>query len=295
MGRALVITEAGGDSSQSYSCREDIRAEVAGKTHRLHALHDWGATLTLITHDAADRAGLTPIRHSARLVSGLGGKCLESTCFYVVPFVDASDEIQTLRATGVARISSLGASAPPGDIEERFPLAAGWTARLERPAEDADLLIGLDNQRWMPKHVSSSLMEGDNLRLMQSVLGPTCMLMGRATVTAPAEANQGSRDAPEAGARRAREAPARTGWRERGEWRVRRPANPEMGCLRRMLAMAVLLTVGASRSAAFKAFDCNNASAPIEQYSLLDPEPCGNMQKVHAVERERLRCCSRMP
>ncbi len=104
----------------------------------------------------------------------MGGKCLESTCFYVVPFVDAGDEIQTLRATGVARISSLGASAPPGDIEKRFPLAAGWAARLERPAKDADLLIGLDNQRWMPKHVSSSLMEGDNLRLMHSVLGPTC-------------------------------------------------------------------------------------------------------------------------
>ncbi len=50
--------------------------------------------------------------------------------------------------------------------------------------------------------------------------------------------------------------------------------------------MAVLLRVGATRSAAFKAFDCNNASAPIEQYSLLDPEPCGNMQKVHAIERD---------
>ncbi len=115
----------GGDSGQSYSCCEDIRAEVAGKTQSLHNLHDWGATLTLITHDAADRAGLTPIRHSARLVSGLGGRCLESTCFYVVPFVDASDEIQTLRATGVARISSLGTSASPGDVERRFPLAAG--------------------------------------------------------------------------------------------------------------------------------------------------------------------------
>jgi hypothetical protein len=102
----------------------------------------------------------------------------------------------------VVRISSLGASTPPGDVEKRFPLAAGWTARLERPAEDADLLIGLDNQRWMPKHVSSSLMEGDNLRLMQSVLGPTCMLMGRAAATTSTEANQGSRDVPEAGARR---------------------------------------------------------------------------------------------
>jgi hypothetical protein len=150
MGKALVIQGVGGDSSQSYLCCEDIRAEVAGKTHRLHTLHDWGATLTLITRDAADRAGLTPIRHSARLVSGLGGKCLESTCFYVVPFMDGCDEIQTLRATGVAQIYSLGASAPPSDIEGRFSLARGWAARLARPAEDADLLIGLDNQRWMP-------------------------------------------------------------------------------------------------------------------------------------------------
>ncbi len=50
--------------------------------------------------------------------------------------------------------------------------------------------------------------------------------------------------------------------------------------------MAVLLAVGATRATAFKAFDCNKGSAPIEQYSLLDPEPCGNMQKVHVVERD---------
>jgi hypothetical protein len=109
------------------------------------------------------------------LVLGLGGKCLESTCFYVVPFVDSCNEIQTLGATGMAQITSFGASVLPSDIEERLPLARGWAARLARPAEDADLLIGLDNQSWMPRHVSSSLMEGDNLRLMQSVLGPACM------------------------------------------------------------------------------------------------------------------------
>jgi hypothetical protein len=193
LGRALVIREADDDSGLSYSCREDIRAEVAGKTHYMYALHDWGASKTLITHEAADRAGLTYIRHSARLVSGLGGKCLESTCFYVVPFVDGNDEIQTLRATGVARITSFGASAPPHDIEGRFPLAKEWAERLARAAGEVDLLIGLDNQRWMPRHVSSSIMEGDNLRMMQSVLGPTCMLMGRATKAVPAEENQGER------------------------------------------------------------------------------------------------------
>ncbi len=37
---------------------------------------------------------------------------------------------------------------------------------------------------------------------------------------------------------------------------------------------------------AFKAYDCNYGSAPIEQYLLLDPEPCGDMQNVHAIERD---------
>jgi hypothetical protein len=37
---------------------------------------------------------------------------------------------------------------------------------------------------------------------------------------------------------------------------------------------------------AFHAYDCNNKSVQIEQYSLLDPEPCGNMDGVHAIERE---------
>ncbi len=66
-----------------------------------------------------------------------------------MPFVDGCDEIQTLRAKGVAQISCLGPSPPPSDIEERFPLARGWAAGLARPAEDANLLIGQDNQKWM--------------------------------------------------------------------------------------------------------------------------------------------------
>jgi hypothetical protein len=94
-GRAMIVQEVGGDSDQVHLCREDVKVEVAGKTHCLQALHDLGDTQTLITHEAAGRVGLTPIPHSARLVSGLGGKCLESTCFYVMPFVDGSAEVQT--------------------------------------------------------------------------------------------------------------------------------------------------------------------------------------------------------
>jgi hypothetical protein len=50
-------------------------------------------------------------------------------------------------------------------------------------------------------------------------------------------------------------------------------------------AVMMILAAVAPCGKAFHAFDCNNASAPVMQYSLLDPEPCGNMQKLHAVER----------
>jgi hypothetical protein len=36
------------------------------------------------------------------------------------------------------------------------------------------MLIGTDNEGWMPRHMGSSQVEGDNLRLMQSILSPVC-------------------------------------------------------------------------------------------------------------------------
>jgi hypothetical protein len=101
--------------------------------------------------------------------------------------------------------------------------------------------------------------------------------------------NQGRAGAPEPSTRNIREAPERAGPDRQGEWRVRKLIDPKMGCLRRMIAMAVLLLVGTPQAAAFKAFDCNNKCAPIKQCSLLDPEPCGNMQKAHAIERDLQR------
>jgi hypothetical protein len=117
--------------------------------------------------------------------------CLESTCFYVVPVVDSGKEVPTIRATSVAQIANLRASLPLSNIEERFPPARGLGACLARLAGKADLLIGLDNQMWMPRHISSSLMEGDNLQLMQSVLRLAGMLMGRAKKFVHDSPNQG--------------------------------------------------------------------------------------------------------
>ncbi len=50
--------------------------------------------------------------------------------------------------------------------------------------------------------------------------------------------------------------------------------------------MMLVMLAGMPECTAFRAYDCNNQSSQIEQYSLLDPEPCGNMDKVHAIKRE---------
>jgi hypothetical protein len=53
-----------------------------------------------------------------------------------------------------------------------------------------------------------------------------------------------------------------------------------------MLTMMLFMLAGLPECTAFRAYECNNQSSQIEQYSLLDPEPCGNMEKVHTIKRE---------
>jgi hypothetical protein len=59
-----------------------------------------------------------------------------------------------------------------------------------------------------------------------------------------------------------------------------------MNSLRVMMTMMLFMMAGLPECTAFRALDCNNQSLQIEQYSLLDPEPCANMEEVHAIERE---------
>jgi hypothetical protein len=49
----------------------------------------------------------------------------------------------------------------PADIEKRFPQARGWGNKLAKPVRDVELLIGMDNQGWMPKHIGSSQVKAD--------------------------------------------------------------------------------------------------------------------------------------
>jgi hypothetical protein len=112
------------------------------------------------------------------------------------------------------------------------------------------MLIGMDNQGWMPKHVGSSQVEGDNLRLMQSMLSPRCILMGSAKAADPGDGTQGS-----------------AGDRPRGSRQpTRKMLEPCLvDCVQVMMAMMLVMLAGMPECTAFRAYDCNNQSAQIEQ------------------------------
>jgi hypothetical protein len=226
------------------------------------------------------------VRQPTSAVAGLSGGCTEVDFHYMVPVVDGGDKVQIVKAMGVDSIAVLDAMDVPADIEKRFPQTRGYRDRLAKPARDVELLIGMDNQGWMPKQVGSSQVKGDNLRLMQSMLGPACILMGSAKVTDPGDGTQGSAGGHAAGASAPDEILPRG--RTRG---MDRPGKKRQellltNCLQVMLTMMLVLLAGMLKCTAFRAYDDNNQSAQIEQYSLLDPEPCGNMDKVHDIERE---------
>jgi hypothetical protein len=171
-GRVMVVQGTGAGKAQVFLCREDIRVEGAGKTSRLHALYDWGATVTLVTHAAAEKAGLEQKRQTPAAIAGLGGRCTMVDSYYMVLIGDGNNKVRVMKALGVDHITTLAASNVTEDIITRLPRAKGFVEKLAQPAGDVEMLVGMDNQGWMPMHVESSQVEGDNLRLMQSMLRP---------------------------------------------------------------------------------------------------------------------------
>jgi hypothetical protein len=169
-----------------------VLVEVAGKTTHLHALYDLGA---LVTHVAAEEARLERMRQPTVAVAGWNGRCTMVGFHYMVPIVDGDDRVWVLKAMGMDSIPALGATRVPVNKEKRIPQTKGCGNKLAKPAKDVELLIGMENQGWMPwhiGHIGSSQVEGDNLRLIQSLLGQACILMGSTRMTDPGEGIQGT-------------------------------------------------------------------------------------------------------
>jgi hypothetical protein len=95
----------------------------------------------------------------------------------------------------------------------------------------------------MSKHIGSSQEKGDNLRLMQSMLSPLCILMGSAKTADPRDGTQGS-----AGGQ-----PRETGQPSRKRRKLRLA-----DCVQVMMAMMLIMLAGTPECTTFQAYDCNN-------------------------------------
>jgi hypothetical protein len=159
-----------------------------------------GASSSVITHAAVKKAGLEQGKHPVMAVKGLSGEHVDVGFQYMVPVLSGDDKLQTVKSMGVTSVTmSISAKSMPEDIGKRFPQAKDRGSKLSRPGKEVELLIGMDNQGWMPHYMGESLVEGDYLRLMQSMLGPACILMGRAKVADLDGNAQGSAEAPPEG------------------------------------------------------------------------------------------------
>jgi hypothetical protein len=64
--------------------------------------------------------------------------------------VDGDDAVRVVRALGVDHIATLAAADVTEDIVTRIPQTEGFVEKLARPARDVEMLIGMENQGWMP-------------------------------------------------------------------------------------------------------------------------------------------------
>ncbi len=139
---------------------------------------------------------------------------------------------------------------PQMSLETRIPQTEGFAERLARPAGDVEMLIGMDNQGWMPVPVERSQLASDNLRLMQSVLSPSCILMGSVGMPEQGRGTQGSDVCTPAVVKQ----PG-----------GRRPGGQSRGSMRARMTMMLLMLAGLPECVAFRAFDYNSQSSQVEQ------------------------------
>jgi hypothetical protein len=118
---------------RKFTYSEKMCEEVAGKAAYPLRL---GGTVTLVTHAAAEKAGLKQVRQPISAIAGLSSGCTMVDSYYMVPVIDRDNKVRSVKAMGLNRIATLAATDVPADIERRFLQTKGFGKRLARPAGD---------------------------------------------------------------------------------------------------------------------------------------------------------------
>jgi hypothetical protein len=160
-------------------CMQMVPVEAAnGAMRGLHALYDWGSTVTLVRRESARKLGFRPAQVAQRVVSGLGGAAVVVTGCHYLPLVDVRGKHQVVCAFEVEEITTVAETRLPPWAKEVFPSVRAHMPWMDTPAGPIELLIGLDNSQWLPVFLEDSKEPEVSMRLMKSSFGHAFMIMG---------------------------------------------------------------------------------------------------------------------
>jgi hypothetical protein len=161
-------------------CRQMVAAENEGLCFRLNVLYDWGATVSMISEEAVEIMGLSPLKQAKRIIKGLGGATTVSKGTCTLTLVARNGDRRTVTAWEVGEIASIPGGQPPEDIDEQFPGLRYLSEPncLIQKGGPIHVLLGMDHAHLMPEHVAESTELSSQLRLMSSMFGGQYILVG---------------------------------------------------------------------------------------------------------------------
>jgi hypothetical protein len=174
----MIVKRMDNESPNVLLCRQEAGMKRGREVIKVNVLYDWGATASMITHQAAARASLVPMPRKEQEVSGLNGTKSISGCTYEVPMMDHMGQVKLIHAAGVDKIAWLEEANLPPKLDTMFPELAGKTTILRQKEGEMDILMGLDNSRWLPHQANNEGESPGNFRLMKSQFGKRYMIMG---------------------------------------------------------------------------------------------------------------------
>jgi hypothetical protein len=140
--------------------------------------------VSLITHEAADAAGLEAEVTDPVLVKLPGGEEVESNCTFRLVAKSRNNlkkSLLTIMARGVSFISSFPLVKCVYKLRERFHTRPrGNFSVFDQEAGNIGILLGGDHEELMPTYHLKSFLPGDDLWIMKTKLWPRYLLFGTA-------------------------------------------------------------------------------------------------------------------
>ena len=153
-------------------CRQMLNVKVKGKHTQLRTVYDEKTPHTLITHEAARRAGLCSKPRTSSYVETLDGGVEETVSSYNLPLISWDRKYRKVEALGVRYIDYFHEYHVPDEVEQVFSSLPKEAVNYGVLPGVVDLVIGADQQELLPRWICNSWDPEDNFRLMLTEFEP---------------------------------------------------------------------------------------------------------------------------